>query len=60
MSNVNERHERDRWKDGIFIGVVVLFTALAIGSVTSKAQGRVIEREWSVTVVDPSNQLILR
>ena len=50
MSNLNEieiRHGRDRWKDAIFIAAAVLLTALAIGSVTSKAAGKPHDHQWS-------------
>ena len=59
MSNLNgikERHGRDRWKDAGFIAAAVLLTALAIGSVTSKAAGKPGDHRWSgrdrLTVVE--------
>jgi len=55
MSDFNEieqRHERDGWKDAIFVVLAVVLTALSIGSVTSKAAGRPHEHQWSVTVIE--------
>ena len=55
MSNLNEiekRHKPDRWKDPVFIGVAVLLTALALGSVTSLASGHMTRHQWQLTVVD--------
>jgi hypothetical protein len=55
MSTLNEianRHGRDRWKDALFIGAAVLLTALAIGSVTTKAAGKNSPSNWTVTVVE--------
>ena len=55
MSNLNEieeRHKPDRWRDALFIAAAVLLTALALGSVTSKAAGHTTRHEWSVSVVD--------
>ena len=49
MSNLNEikeRHGWDRWKDAGFIAAAVVLTALAIGSVTSKAVGKAGEHRW--------------
>jgi len=50
MSNLNEikeRHGRDRWKDAGFIAAALLLTALAIGSVTSKAAGTPGQSQYS-------------
>jgi hypothetical protein len=50
MSNLNEikeRHGRDHWKDAGFIAAALLLTALAIGSVTSKAAGKPGDHKWS-------------
>jgi len=56
MSNLKEtiaiRHGRDRWKDAVFICGAVLMTALAIGSVTKKAQGHTTQHQWSLAVVE--------
>ena len=55
MSNLNDieqRHKPDRWRDALFIGAAVLLTALALGSVTSKAQGHVTVHNWTVQVED--------
>ena len=51
------RHERDRWRDAIFIGAAALLCALAIGATTSKGVGRPDKHQWSVIVVDPSTNL---
>ena len=56
MSNLKEtiknRHGRDRWKDAVFICGAVLMTALAIGSVTKKAQGHSTQHQYTLTVVE--------
>lgn len=60
MGNLNEikhRHDRDRWKDAVFIVAAVLLTALSIGSVTSKAAGKPSEKQWKLSVVE-SNPVI--
>ncbi len=60
MSNLNDiqqRHGTDRWKDAGFIALAVLLTALAIGSVTSKAVGRTSEKQWKVTVVESNLEI---
>jgi hypothetical protein len=60
MSNLNDikqRHGRDHWKDAGFIGLAVLLTALAIGSVTSKAVGSTSEKQWKVTVVESNLEI---
>jgi len=49
-NHIPERHRRDRWKDVAFIGVAVLIAVLAIGSVTTKAQGR--PPQWGVAVFE--------
>jgi hypothetical protein len=54
---IAERHRPDRWRDVIFIVGALLLTALSIGSLTSgsltsKAAGPVVERPWSVTVIE--------
>ena len=59
MSTLNEiahRHGWDRWKDALFIGTALLLTALAIGSVTSKAAGT-HNKEWAVTVVESNLEI---
>ena len=40
LNEIKERHGRDRLKDAGFIAAALLLTALAIGSVTSKAAGK--------------------
>ena len=54
LKEIVQRHGWDRWKDAAFIGVAVLMTALAIGSVTTKAAGTASPHSWngSVTVMD--------
>jgi hypothetical protein len=56
MSNLKDtiatRHGRDRLKDAVFICGAVLMTALAIGSVTRKAQGHTTAHQWSVVMVE--------
>jgi hypothetical protein len=64
LEQIEQRHGRDRWKDAVFIAGAVLLTALSIGSVTSKAQGKAPQHTWSLTVlestpeVDRTSQLI--
>ena len=64
MSNLNEikeRHGRDRLNDAGFIAAAVLLTALAIGSVTSKAVGKPADHQWSgrdkVTVYESNPEI---
>jgi len=60
MSNLKEivqRHGWDRWKDAGFIAAAVLLTALAIGSVTSRAAGKAPTHEWTVTVIESNVEL---
>ena len=60
MSNLNEikiRHGRDRWKDAVFIAAAVVLTALSIGSVTSKAAGKPMQKQWKVTVVESNLEI---
>jgi hypothetical protein len=55
MSNLKEiqvRHGWDRWKDAAFIAAALLMTALALGSVTSRAVGSVSPRSWGVSVIE--------
>lgn len=55
MNNLNEieqRHERDGWKDAVFVVLAVVLTALSIGSVTAKSAGRAHEHQWSVTMIE--------
>ena len=55
MDNLNQiqnRHVRDGWKDALFISLALLLTAVSIGAVTSKAAGKPMEQQWSVTVVE--------
>ena len=57
LSEIKERHGRDRWKDAVFILAAVLLTALSIGSVTSKAAGKPKTHQWQVQVVDPVSNM---
>jgi hypothetical protein len=62
MTNLNEiaqRHGWDRWKDAMFIGAALLLTALAIGSVTSKAAGSPSKwKESSVAVFESDLEIV--
>ena len=51
---IASRHGWDRWKDAGFIAAAVLMTALAIGSVTTKATGDPGRTAWNthVEVID--------
>ena len=57
LSEIKQRHGRDRWKDAVFILAAVLLTAVSIGSVTSKAAGKPHEHTWQVKVVDPASHI---
>ena len=55
MSNLKEiqtRHGWDRWKDAAFIAAALLMTALALGSVTSRAAGTAPTHHYSLTVLE--------
>lgn len=52
LSDITERHGRDRWKDALFIGFAVLLLTLSIGSVASHDAGKPLTHHWSVTVVE--------
>ncbi len=52
FDEIKHRHDRDGWRDVVFIAVAVLLTALSIGSVTSRAAGHPTERHWALTVVE--------
>jgi hypothetical protein len=52
LNQVSKRHDKDSWRDAIFIVVAVLLTALSIGSVTSKAAGKTQPHQWTLTVVE--------
>ena len=54
LQEIEERHRPDRWTDIIFIVGAVVLTALSVGSLTSKAQGSVSERPWTLTVLESS------
>lgn len=61
LNEIKERHGRDRWKDAGFIAAAVLLTALAIGSVTSKAAGTPSQSQFagrdSVTVFESTPEI---
>jgi hypothetical protein len=60
MGNLNEikhRHDRDRWKDAVFIIAAVLLTALSIGSVTSKAAGKPSDHQWQLSVTETAPEI---
>ena len=48
LTQIEERHRPDRWRDMIFIVGALLLTALSIGSLTTKAAGPA----WTVTVIE--------
>ena len=50
LKEIEQRHGGDRWRDAGFIAAALLLTALAIGSVTSKAAGTPHERQYELTV----------
>lgn len=50
QNHIVKRHGFDRWKDALFIGLAVLIAGLAIGSVTTKAQGR--PPVWGVVMIE--------
>ncbi len=52
LKEIKNRHDKDPWKDAIFIVMAVVLTALSIGSVTSKAAGKGPDHQWSVTVIE--------
>ena len=55
MSNLTEiahRHDKDRWRDAGFALLAGFLIALAIGSVTSLATGKPLQRPWGVTVME--------
>ncbi len=52
LKEVSKRHNKDPWKDAIFIAAAVVLTALSIGSVTSKAAGKTPQHQWTLTVVE--------
>ena len=60
MGNLNDikaRHGRDGWKDAVFIIAAVLLTALSIGSVTSKAAGKPLDRPWQLSVTESAPEI---
>jgi hypothetical protein len=57
LTQIEERHRPDRWRDTIFIVGALLLAALSIGSLTSKAVGPAAERPWSVTVIESALEI---
>lgn len=52
LGQIENRHVRDHWRDGLFVVAALLLLALSIGSVTSKAvKADSTSGEWQVTVV---------
>jgi len=56
LHEIKRRHGKDRWKDGLFIGVALLLTGLSLASVTTLAAGT-HETEWTVTVVESAPEI---
>ncbi|MGE5183522.1 MAG: hypothetical protein ACM31C_15730 [Acidobacteriota bacterium] len=52
LKEVSKRHNKDPWRDAIFIVAAVVLTALSIGSVTKKAAGSAPHHQWTLTVVE--------
>jgi hypothetical protein len=52
LQRIEQRHRPDAWRDIIFIVGATLLTALSVASFTSKADGVVHEREWTLTVLE--------
>jgi hypothetical protein len=50
LKEIEQRHTRDRWRDGLFIGLAVLVVALAIGMTTRKLAGKNHVPEGTVQV----------
>ena len=49
---IEERHRPDRWRDIVFVTGAVLLAALSIGSLTTRAAGRVSQHQWTLTVLE--------
>ena len=58
LQQIEQRHRPDRWRDVIFVAAAVLLTALSIGALTSKAVGSVTERQWTLTVLEGSVEVV--
>jgi hypothetical protein len=52
LQRIEQRHRPDAWRDIIFIAGATLLAALSVGSLTSKAEGSVHERQWTLTVLE--------
>jgi len=52
LGQIESRHVRDHWRDGLFIVAALVLLALSIGSVTPAAvKAQSTSGEWQVTVV---------
>lgn len=54
LREIEVRHERDHWRDAVFIVAALLLTLLSVGAVSSKAAGHPGKQhfESSVTVIE--------
>jgi hypothetical protein len=52
LTEIEYRHRLDAWNDIVFIVVAALLLAVAVAGLTSRAAGKPIVREWTVTVVE--------
>ncbi len=54
LRDIEVRHERDRWRDAVFVVAAVLLTVLSLGAMSSKAAGHPGKPhfESSVTVIE--------
>jgi hypothetical protein len=54
LREIEVRHERDRWRDAVFVVAAVLLTLLSLGALSSKAVGHPGQRHFddSVTVIE--------
>jgi hypothetical protein len=52
LKQIEQRHDKDRWKDAGFVLIAALLIALSVGAVTSKAAGKPIKHVWTVTVIE--------
>lgn len=52
LAEIEHRHRFDAWSDAFFLVVAVLLLALSIAGLTSRAAGKPLAREWTLTVVE--------
>ena len=52
LTEIEQRHVRDSWKDAGFIVIAALLVALAVGALTRSAAGKPIKHTWTVTVIE--------